>query len=97
MNFSVVDREVNALAKRVGSSQRAKMLELEELLPIRDQLKKEIEGDFRHGFRTLVQISAGWDEFYRINGGWLRWNTLGVGDTDTQVENPSPCHEPLLL
>ena len=44
------------------------MRELEELLAIRDQLEKEIEGGFRHGFRTLDQISAGWDEFYRIEG-----------------------------
>ena len=31
---------VKALAERVGSSQRAKMRELEELLAIRDQLEK---------------------------------------------------------
>ena len=31
---------VKALAKRAGSSQRAKMRELEELLEIRDQLEK---------------------------------------------------------
>ena len=31
---------VKALAKRAGSSQRAKMLKLEELLATRDQLEK---------------------------------------------------------
>ena len=60
--------DVRALAERAGSSQQAKMRELEELLAIRDQLEKEIEGDFRYGFRTIGQISAGWHEFYRIEG-----------------------------
>ena len=66
--MGVVDRDVKALAERARSSQRAKMRELEELLGIRDQLKKEIEGGFRYGFRTIDQISAGWDEFYQIEG-----------------------------
>ena len=30
-------------------------------------------------------------------GGWLRWRTLGVKGTDTQVEKSSPCHEQLLI
>ena len=64
--MGVVDRDVKALAERARSSQRAKMRELEELLGIRDQLKKEIEGGFRYGFRTTDQISVGWHEFYRI-------------------------------
>ena len=59
---------VKALAEKAGSSQRANMRELEELLAIRDQLAKEIEDGFRHGFRTIDQISAGWHEFYRIEG-----------------------------
>ena len=64
--MGVVD--VKALAERAGSSQRAKMRELEELLAIRDRLEREIEGDFRYGFRTIDQVSAGWDEFYQIEG-----------------------------
>ena len=64
--MSVVD--VKALAARARSSQLAKMRELEELLAIRDQLEKEIEGGFRYGFRTVNQVSAGWHEFYRIEG-----------------------------
>ena len=60
---------MKALAERARSSQRAKMRELEEeLLVIRDQLEKEIEGGFRYGFWTVDQISAGWHEFYRIEG-----------------------------
>ena len=59
---------VKTLAERAGSSQLAKMRELEELLAIRDQLEKEIEGGFRYDFRTIDQISAGWHEFYRIEG-----------------------------
>ena len=35
-----MDRDVIALAERAGSSQRAKTRELEELLAVRDQLKK---------------------------------------------------------
>ena len=66
--MGVVDRDVKALAERAGSSQRAKMRELEELLAIRDQLEKEIESGFRYGVRTIDQISAGWDEFYGIEG-----------------------------
>ena len=60
--------DVKALTARAGSSQRAKMRELEELLAIRDQLEKQIEGGFRCGFRTIDQISAGWHEFYRTEG-----------------------------
>ena len=56
VNICVVDRDVKALAERAGSSQRAIMRELEELLAMRDQLEKEIEGGFRHGFRTIHQI-----------------------------------------
>ena len=59
---------VKALSERAGSSQRAKVRELEELLAIRDQLEKEIERGFRYGFRTMDQISAGWHEFYPIEG-----------------------------
>ena len=67
--MGVVDRDVKALAERAGSSQRVKMRELEELLAIRDQLEKEIEGGFRYGFRTIIdQISAEWDDFYQIEG-----------------------------
>ena len=66
--MGVVDRDVKALAERAGSSQRANMRELKELLAIRNRLEKEIEGGFRCGFRTIDQISAGWDEFYRIEG-----------------------------
>ena len=33
-----------------------------------DQLEKEIAGGSRCGFRTIDQISAGWHEFYRIEG-----------------------------
>ena len=40
VNMGVVDRDVKALAERAGSSQRAKMGELEELLAIRGQLEK---------------------------------------------------------
>ena len=57
---------VNALAERAGSSQGAKMRQLEELLARRDQLDKKIEDGFSFGFRTIDQISTGWDEFYRI-------------------------------
>ena len=64
--MGVVAEDVKALAERAGGSQRAKMRELEELLAIRDQLDKEIEGGFRSGFYTKDQISAGWDELYRI-------------------------------
>ena len=64
--MAVVD--VKVLAARARSSQRAKMRELEELLAKRDQLEKEIEGGSRDGFRTIDQISAGWHEFYRIEG-----------------------------
>ena len=60
--------DVKALAERAESSQRAKMRELEELLAKRDQLEEEIEGGFCYGLRTIHQISAGWDEFYRIEG-----------------------------
>ena len=59
---------VKALAERAGSSQRAKMRELEELLARRDQLETEVEGGFYYGFRTIDQISAGWDAFYRVEG-----------------------------
>ena len=61
-------KDVDGLAERAGSSQRAKMRELEELLAIRDKLREEIEGGFRYGFRNMDQISAGWQEFYRIEG-----------------------------
>ena len=64
--MSVVD--VKALTERAGSSQRAKMRELEKLLAIRNQLEKYIEGGFRYGFRTIDEISAGWDAFYRVKG-----------------------------
>ena len=57
--MGVVDRDVKASAERAGSSQRAKMRELEKLLAIRNQLDKEIEGGFRYGFRTIDKISAG--------------------------------------
>ena len=66
VNMGVVDRDVKALAERAGGSQRAKMREPEKLLAIRYQPEKEIEGGFRYSFRTIDQISAGWDEFYRI-------------------------------
>ena len=66
VKMGVVD--VNALAERGKSSQRAKIRELEELLAIRDQLEKYTEGGFRYGFRTIDQISAGWHDFYRIEG-----------------------------
>ena len=66
VKMGVVD--VKALAEKAGSSQRANMREMEELLAIRDQLEKKIEGGFRYGFWTIDQISAGWDEFYRIEG-----------------------------
>ena len=62
--MGVVD--VNALAVRARSSQRAKMREPGELLAKRDQLEKKYEGGFRYGLRTIPQVSAGWDEFYRI-------------------------------
>ena len=61
------DVDVKALAARARSSKLAKMRELEELLAIRDQLEKEIEGGFRYGFRTIDQVSAGWHDFYRTN------------------------------
>ena len=51
------------------------MRELEKLIKIRNQLEKEIEGGFRYGFRTIDQISAGWDEFYRVEG-WIEENEL---------------------
>ena len=60
--------DVNGLAERAGSSQRAEMRELEELFAIRDKLEKKIEGGFRYGFRNMDQILAGWQEFYRIEG-----------------------------
>ena len=60
--------DVKALAERARNSQLAKMRELEELLAIRDQLENEVEGGSRYGFRTIDQISAGWREFYRIEG-----------------------------
>ena len=66
--MDVVDRDAKALEERAGSSKRAKTRELDELLTIRYQLEKLIEGGFRYGFRTIDQISAGWDEFYRIQG-----------------------------
>ena len=66
--MGVVDRDVKGWAERAGSSQKAEMLELEEVLAIRDQLEKEIAGDFRYGFRTIHQISAGWDELSQIEG-----------------------------
>ena len=59
---------VKTLAERAVSSQRAKMRELEDLLAIRDQLEKEVEGGFRYVFWTINQISAGWEEFSRIEG-----------------------------
>ena len=40
VNMGVVDRDVKALAERAGSSQSAKIRELEELLAIRDKLEK---------------------------------------------------------
>ena len=58
--------DVKALAERAGSSQRAKMLELEALLAKSDQLEKEVEGGSYYGSRTIDQISAGWDAFYRV-------------------------------
>ena len=63
-----VYRDVEALAERAGSSQRAKMRELEQLLAMRNQLEIEMVGGFRYGFRTIHPISAEWDEFYRIEG-----------------------------
>ena len=39
--MGVVDRDVKSLVERAGSSRRAKMRELEELLAIRDQLEKK--------------------------------------------------------
>ena len=51
VKMGVVD--VKALAERARSSQGAKMRELEELLAIRDQLEKEIEGGFRYGVWTI--------------------------------------------
>ena len=60
--------DVKALAERAGSSQRAKLRELEELLARKDQLEKQIEGGFRYGFQMIYQISTGWDEVYRIEG-----------------------------
>ena len=42
------------------------MQELEELLARRDRPEKNLEGGFCCGFRTLDQISAGWDLFYRL-------------------------------
>ena len=59
---------VKPLAERAGSSQRAKMRELEELLAIRDQLEREIEVGSYYGFRTVDQISDGWGAFYRVEG-----------------------------
>ena len=59
VNMGVVHRNEEELAERAGSSQRAKMRELEKLLAIRNQLEKEIKGSFRYGFRTTDQISAG--------------------------------------
>ena len=38
--MGVAERDVKALAEIAGSSQRAKMRELEELLAIRDQLEE---------------------------------------------------------
>ena len=57
--------DVKALVGRVGSSQRAKMQELEELLAVRDRLEKGIEGGFCYGSLTINQISGGWGQFYR--------------------------------
>ena len=66
--MSLVDRDVKALAERAWNSQRARMWDLEQLLAIRDQLEKNIEGGFRYGFRTIDQISSGRHELYRIEG-----------------------------
>ena len=66
VKMGVVD--VKALAERAGSSQRATMRVLEELLARRDQLEQEIEGGSYYDFRTVDQISAGWDAFYLIEG-----------------------------
>ena len=49
--------DVKKLAERAGSSQEAKMRELEEPLAMRDQLEKFIEAGFHYGFRTIDQIS----------------------------------------
>ena len=38
----------------------------DELFAIQDQLEKETECCFRYGFRTVHEILAGWDEFYRM-------------------------------
>ena len=59
---------VKALAKRAESPQRVKMRELEKLLAMRNKLEEEIEGDFRYGFRTTDQTSAGWVELHQIEG-----------------------------
>ena len=45
--------DVKKLAERAGSSQEAKMRELEEPLAMRDQLEKFIEGGFHYGFRRF--------------------------------------------
>ena len=66
--MGVVDRDVKVLAEKAGSSQSAKMRYLEELLAIQDHLKTEIEGGFCYGFQTIDLVSAGWDEFCRIEG-----------------------------
>ena len=60
--------DVKALAERAGSSQRAKRRELVELLVRRDQLEKTIEGGSFYGFRTVHQISGGWDALSRVKG-----------------------------
>ena len=59
---------VKASAERAGSSQRAKMRELEKMLARRDQLENEIEGGSCCRFQTVDQISAGCDAFYRFEG-----------------------------
>ena len=66
VKMGVVD--VKASAERAGSCQRAKMRELDGLLARRDKLEKEIEGGAYYGFRTVDQISAEWDAFYRAQG-----------------------------
>ena len=66
---------VKALVEIAGSVQRANMRELRELLARRDRLEKLIEGGCCYGFGTIDQISAGWDELYRIEG-WIEERKL---------------------
>lgn len=78
----------------VESFKRAKMQKLEELLARQTRFKRYIEGGFCYGYRTLDQIDAGWDLFYRLQ------NQMGelalVGVPGERVETAAAPLEPVV-